>query len=207
LASAPPAVADLVHKVVLSDSYGTTNGGEFLTTPIDFTFVPVSQGSGPAGTFETFCVETTETFQWGVTYFVDLNTAAVHGGAGGGDPDPLDTRTAYLYEQFITGQLDNYTYAGGALRTASADALQHVIWYLEDEEPMSWTPGDASLRDLFYQDATQNGGDSIGDVRILNLYGTAQGTECHQDQLVMTPEPASLLLLVLGGWLVGKGRR
>jgi len=193
----PQTNADLVQQVVLSNSYGSTDGGEFLVAHANFTFAPTSLGSGAAGTFESFCLEVQETVQYGVAYYVDVTSGAMHGGAGG-DPDPLDPMTAYLYEQFITGQLDDYAYVGATERGASADALQHVIWYIEEEEPISWTPGDASLRDLFYQDAVQNAGDSIGDVRVLNLYGDAQGTEFHQDQLVMLPEPASLLLVFVG---------
>ncbi len=194
-----PVSADLVQRVTIADYYGNTNGGEFLSTPLDFEFVPASLGAGPE--FETFCVEVTENIAFGSTYYAALNTAAVNGGAGGGNPDPLSPLTAYLYGEFITAALTGYVYDvsdGGALRAASADALQHVIWYIEEEEALSWTPGDGSLSDVFYQDAVANAGGDIGDVRILNLYVDAQATQPAQDQLVLTPEPASLALLVLG---------
>lgn len=193
--------ADLLQRVTIQDHYGTTNGGEFLATPIDFDFAPVRLNTIASGAFETFCLEVSENIAFGGTYWVELNTAAVHGGAGGGDPDPLDPLTAYLYQQFISGTLAEYAYAVddvGTARAASADALQRVIWYIEQETAMTWTPGDGSKADLFYQDALANAGSDIGNVRILNLYNNAQGTSPAQDQLVLIPEPASLLLLALG---------
>jgi len=201
LAAGANARADLLQRVTIQDHYGTTNGGEFLATPIDFSFTPVRLNSAASGAFETFCLEVSENVAFGGTYWVELNTAAVQGGAGGGNPDPLDPLTAYLYRQFISGTLAGYDYAlddGGTARAASADALQRVIWYIEQETAMSWTPGDGSKSDLFYQDALANAGPDIGEVRVLNLYNDAQGTSFAQDQLVLIPEPASLLLLALG---------
>ncbi len=205
-----PAYADLVSTIQISNSYGDTNGGEFLANPANFSFMPFSLGSGQSGEFETFCVEVNEHISYGTTYFVDISDHAVHGGAGGGDPDPLDRLTAYLYTQFITGQLANYAYSvgdGGVARAASADALQHVFWYIEEEEGLSWTPGDGSLRDVFYRDATDHAGSGIGGVRILNLFEHADSTGFAQDQLVRTPEPSSLLALLSCGAVVLVRRR
>lgn len=201
LTAGETARADLLKRVTIQDHYGTTNGGEFLAAPADFDFAPVRLNSITGEAFETFCLEVSENIAFGGTYWVDLNTAAVHGGAGGGDPDPLDPLTAYLYQQFISGTLAGYAYAlddGGTERAASADALQRVIWYIEQEAGMTWTTGDGSRSDLFYQDALANAGSDIGDVRVLNLYNDAQGTSPAQDQLVLIPEPASLVLLALG---------
>src|SRR5262249_6460790 len=147
-------------------------------------FTPVGlNGSNP---LESFCLEYNESLNLGQQYYADVNTAAVHGGVGGGDPDPLDPKSAYLYQRFITGTLANYVYDlsdGGSQRAHSADDLQNVLWYIEDERPISWVPGDGSRRDLLYQDAVANAGPTIGNVRVLNLYEDAAGTIAVQDQI------------------------
>jgi len=88
-------------------------------------------------------------------------------------------------------------------RVESAGALQHVIWFLEDERPKNWTDGDGSLQDKLYQAAELSGWQDIGNIRVLNLY------ECgryRQDQLTrIVPAPGALLLASIGtvsvGWL------
>ena len=204
-ALAANASADLTIRINGADSYGNV-GGEFNLTHTNLGFTPAGlSGSNP---FETFCIEKTESIAFGFDYYACLNTEAVHGGAGGGDPDPLDSRTAYLYERFITGALAGYVYGvgdGGIARGQAADDLQAVMWYIEEEEPISWIPGDGSRRDQFYQDAVNNSGLGIGNVRILNLYEDAAGTIAAQDQLVLIPEPATMALLALG--LVALRRR
>lgn len=161
---AGPAFA--VMTLTMTDSYGTTGGGEFLLKPTNsWPFAPTSLGE-VSGKFESFCVEKNEYINSGGTFYAVLNAGAVNGGNGGQTPpgsnfDPLDPRTAYLYDQFISGTLAGYAYdtsgsGRGAIRVRSANALQHVIWYIEDEENMAWTPGDNSLMDKFYKDALSN---------------------------------------------------
>lgn len=195
--------------ITLFDGYGDTNGGEFHAVPSGLSFMPLSTISAP-GQFETFCVETNENIQFGQPYYADVSTAAIHGGAGGGDPDPLDPMTAYLYTEFITGQLTDYAYGvldGGIQRAASADALQHVIWYIENEEAQTWSPGDNSLRDKFYQNAQSNAGPGIGLVRVLNLWSDESRGSAAQDQLVLTPEPATAVFALLGMGVFTLNRR
>jgi len=194
--------------ITLSDGYGSTNGGEFIATHSGLAFSPVSE-SLAAPSFETFCVETNENVSYGSSYYADVSTAAINGGSGGGNPDPLSPLTAYLYERFIGGLLSGYTYGvgdGGIARSASADALQHVIWYIENEEAKTWTDGDLSLRDQFYQDALANAGPGIGNVRVLNLWVDEARGQPAQDQLVMLPEPA-ISAMILAGMTVLLGVR
>ncbi len=192
------AQADLTIRITATDSYGNV-GGEFSLSHTNLGYTPVGlAGSNP---FETFCIEKSESVAFGYEYYACLNTEAVHGGVGGGDPDPLSPRTAYLYERFVTGTLAGYVYGvgdGGIARGQAADDLQAVLWYLEEEEPISWVPGDGSRRDQFHQDALLNAGLSIGNVRVINMYEDAAGLIAAQDQLVLIPEPASLTLLALG---------
>jgi hypothetical protein len=208
LLAASPAYA---ATITLYDSYGNSNGGEFRAVSAGLSFMPIDLTGSQSGQFETFCVEKNEYFAFGTTYYVAVSTAAVNGGVGGGNPDPLDPKTAYLYERFVTGVLADYTYSvadGGVARAASADALQHVIWFIEDEEPKAWTDGDNSLMDKYYQDTLTHAGSTIGDVRVLNLWGDASlATSPAQDQLVLTPEPATTLLAMIGMGLLGWTRR
>ncbi len=202
-----------VMTIKVHDGYGNTPGGEFNVTPISGWTITPDRLTDSNGYFETFCLEKNEHFSFGATYTVILNTEAYAGGIGGqvGPGDPLSNETAYLYRQFIDGDLDNYNYGVGAGRVNSATALQDVIWYLENEHAKSWTDGDNSLRDLFYQDALANAGSDLQGVAVMNLYYTGNGQrEFRQDMLVATsavPIPASALLGLIGFGLTGRIRR
>ncbi len=211
---AGPVMADLDETITLYDSYGSSRGGEFLATYGNLDFEPVSLGESP-GKFETFCVEKNETFHFNRSYYAEFNTAAENGGAGGPNPDPLSNETAYLYRQFITGQLDGYVYdtSGGAGgRRQSANALQNAIWYLEQEIGNAHAGLNATekgLVDLFLADADAHKTDPIGTVGVLNLYQNANRTGFKQDQLVMqhVPAPGAAAMGVIGLGLIGWTRR
>jgi len=209
--------------VTLNDSYGTTGGGEFIAVPSGLSVTPISLGESPDG-FETFCVEKNEYFRPGSTYNVQISLATIEGGISGQDPpgsnqDPLDPMTAYLYHRFVTRSLTGYDYDDPDERVESANALQHVIWYIEDEESKSWTDGDGSLADRFYSDALEattlgNDGEVIwsgtGGVYVMNLYKyDSYGRICHkQDQLIaVIPAPGAVVLGGIGVCLIGWLRR
>lgn len=203
---ATPAVADIV-ELKMHNGYGSGPGGEFLVEPISgFTFDPDSLGQDPHGWFETFCVERQEYIHLNTKYYAVINEESVHGG-GGPSPDPLDTKTAYLYQTFIDGELNDYDYGIGAARVASADALQDIIWFIEDEVVWNpaWTSG--TRQHTFYYDAVANAGPTIGLVRVLNLYKDAGLTQHAQDQLVTVPAPGAALLGMIGLGLVGRAKR
>lgn len=165
-------------------------------------------GSNSKPNFQSFCVEDNEYIYFdGRTYNAFLNSAAVHGGIGGGDPDPLSKGTAFLYEQFAKGTLSGYDYGAG--RLTSAAELQNAIWYLEDE---AGNPGNtfSNLAISTFGSFSAAHADNNGQfgVAVLNLYNP-DGSPA-QDQLILTavPEPGSMHLLALGLFgLIGVARR
>ena len=204
LAATGSARADLI-EVTLTRGHGSGPGGEFNATPSNG-FATLPTGLTGNGYFETFCIEKNEHITLGRTYYGVLSTFA-DTGSGGPNPDPLDGRTAYLYTQFIHGDLAGYNYGTGQARKASADALQDVIWYLEDEQGwnQNWTQG--TLQYQFLTDAQQNATADIGSVRVMQLWGNRGLTEHAQDQLVFVPVPGAAVLGALGAGLVALMRR
>ena len=236
-AIASPALADfsgtpqLVHLNRVAGYY-QGNGGEFTVTPAS---VIASQVQADAfadlggGTWQTFCIERSEYVNPPSFYYADINTFAAAGGAGGQDgnlgpngesTDSLDSRTAYLYQNFRLGTLQTvYDYQGQG-RGAHADALQHAIWYLEGE--IGAVSGMA--RDLYNEavEATNIGllydgsapdanvtWTGLGRVAVLNMWGDVNRTAFQQDQLVMrgVPVPGAALLGMIGMGTVSWLRR
>jgi hypothetical protein len=187
--------------VTLADSVGTTRGGEFLATVA---------GTGPIGiygpgvTFGTFCVETDEYIYFGTPYYVTLSDSAVEGGSGGPEPDPLSPQSAYLYSLWLDGTDGVNTIVHSSI---TANALQRAIWFIEGE---LWGV-ENDFVDLANVAVAEGGvwfdtwGYTIGDIRVMNLWGDADHTVNQQDMLVRVPVPAAVLLGMLGmavaGWI------
>jgi len=206
---------------ITSDSgYTGSNGaGEFGVTTYSGGAAVPSMGSGVAisgSVFQTFCLESNESMVFGKTIDFTSGTSATDGGLSGGNPDPLDARTAYLYTQFWDGNLTDYDYTTGSGRTDSATSLQLAIWNLEGELSSSLqTIYDANSQAQTWvalANSAVDDGDwsGIGDVRILNLTDgdTKVQSVLTREDTGVTPiplPPASLLGLGLMGGLGGAG--
>jgi hypothetical protein len=177
------------YKVTVTDPYGGFTGGPFsaqLKTPA---------GVAIGSPFLTFCLEKTEYFNPGGTYWMDLNDGAI--GGGGENPtegtttfDELSYGTAWLYLKFLQG--------GYANTLSEMENLQRAIWWLEDEISLS-TPAsnpyiaDAMALGVGYD--LQNGGGTLGylPVKVMNLYDHNDGL--HQDMLIAVPDGGTTLAL------------
>ncbi|HVN79293.1 MAG TPA: PEP-CTERM sorting domain-containing protein, partial [Terriglobia bacterium] len=153
-------------------------------------------------TFYSYCMEISEYIQVGGTYYAVVNNGAVNGGIDNHDPnnipnfDPLDPKTAYIYSQWVKGNLSGY----------SQTAVQDAIWYLEDEID---DPADGADLVKMVNQLNPQGLDSVS---VLNLFTTRTWVSDNdtgtghwvytgnaQDQLFTpVPEPSTILLLGLG---------
>lgn len=203
-----------------SPSYRIGNGGEFRVNRIS----PNAQNN----IFRTFCVELSETINFGTHYKVGgITTKTVASNKN------LSTATAALYRDFrfgsgtVLGQ--SYNYAGGTQQGLDGRALQLALWhtmgwasswgtalnneYLANAKAQAWVLAANSV-------SFTSSGDAFGWVRIVNVREyNASGDQVdengqryynRQDQLTIIPEPGSLLVwgvLALTGTGLAMGRR
>ena len=184
---------------------------------------------GPGESFATYCVELNEPLTYDVVFDAAVNPlGAVDGGFGGGNPDPVSDYTAWLYLQFVTGNLTPYEYDGtlngGVDRNNSAKALQYVFWGLEDELYAGFfddgvdgatddnVVGLGGLRQEYFTlayNAVDSGWQNNGRVQIVNIFGEddAGNITNMQDILVVVPAPGAVGLVLFGIGIFGYLKR
>ena len=182
-------------------------GGEFKAV-IERSGIP----GLPDGTrFSTFCLEKNESIDFGATYYVQLSTITVGGNPTGNGLvyNELDPRTAWLYNEFRNRTLAGYDFSGPQ-RKHSAGQLQNAIWFLENEIA-NLTPHSLAQDFVALAEASDwHTRNTIGNVRVMNLYEDVKLNGFRQDQLCLinvVPAPGAVLLAGLGTTLIGYLRR
>jgi len=211
-ASAGPAQLQITNDHAWDQNTIGGTGGPFEARPINQGAVEgLGQNGAQAGTYLSFCVEFNEPIGQR-TYNAVQNTASINGGVGGGNPDPLDARTAFLFTAFLKGNLatkladaglEAFTYGDAA----SGIALQDAIWVIEEEIDAGDVTSQLATDILALADtAVASGGEwfgkGIGSVRVLNMTDTKDGS-AKQDQLILIPLPMTAMLGLVG--LIGVG--
>ena len=201
-----------------SGSYTYSVGGEItaITSPslLGNGYVSSTEQavSGHGTGFQTFCLETGVTFNYGTTYYYTLGqTTQPTSGGGSGSGLALTQGAAYLYYEFATGQLAGYNYANsgsGLSRLNDAALLQAAIWYLQGGQTHSGFVTPTTSNDPFYALALANANSSyLNYVDVLQLWSNSNDTGAVQNQLVLTgtrPVPdGGTTVVLLGGALAG----
>lgn len=192
---------------LLNNPFQQGLGGEFRAVIQDSSIPGLASGTR----FVTFSLEKTGPVEFGRKYYTQLNTKTV-----GYDTishsmvyDELDPRTAWLYNEFSKGTLAGYEFSGPA-RKHSAGQLQNAIWFLEHE--ISSLAANSLAQDFvdLAELSSWHANNSIGNVRVLNLYEDVKLNGFQPDQLcriTTVPAPGAVLLAGLGTTLLGYFRR
>lgn len=197
-ATAVAAVAGIAAAnptVVFSDGPGTVGGGEFTAV------------TSAHGTFKTFCLEYNENLDvfGGTSYEYEIATSVKYNGGGQGNEDPLDARSAFIFQRFTDGETRNILGDQGLSDERVSNAIQIALWDVEDEGiDFSFHADYANSQALIAAaEAAINGNQwsGLGNVRVMNNWvvgqaGTVDGA--RQDTLIIVPLPTGAALAGAG---------
>jgi len=202
LASSLPAVGMVMPTVYFGSEeeslgLGDWSWGNYANRPVNAVVLKF-RASGVEGVadgwFDTFCMELPEGLTHETYYSATVNSVVKNGGAGGavGGEDPLDDRTAWLYNQYLSGDF-------GDMSNEKAAALQDAIWFIEQETNTYRYSGTGLTSTQYYVDLANSAianGYVNTNVKVLNLVDPENNRA--QDVIVRIPEPATLAMLGLG---------
>lgn len=206
------------HENRIPGTNDTIGGGEFTVTGNGAGIRGLASDTARPNSFQTFCLELDQFLgQSPRDYAVQINTTVITGSPGF---NFVSQGTAWLYNQFRSGNLTGYDYTVGAGRASSASSLQLAIWYLQGQfdDPNTWGGGNPTRNSLLWtefnanQDAQDffdlvdgifgaNAFDAYAGnrVRVLNVGPTPNGGNWqNQDLLTLIPLPS-------GGGLAAAG--
>lgn len=183
------------HIINFDDAPGGLNGGEYEANNLT---------NGIA--FQTFCVQTNEYLNFsdnfkvvGISAFSQLGN------------NPLNPKTAYLYQAFRQGSLTtSYDYGNTAQHELDATGLQLAIWHFQGQtSPIAASVPQITKANQFIAEANTAAWSDIGSVRVLNLVYD-KNNAVAQDVLTLIPEPVFMqmgLLMGMGGLGFWRARR
>jgi len=193
LVATTAVMADMALPTVHCDSK-LFNDGVYA-----FTVLSGEVGVNAAGdSFQSFCLEYNEKIHKGWDYEVyNISDTAYLGGCNTNNGDPLDARSAYLYDSFLAGGLD-----------AAYSSVQFAIWHIEEEYDAEWHyGGDAAAQELV---AWVNGLDlsqfDASGYKVMNL-ADFNGGLAQSFIVKVVPTPGAIILGSIGVSFVGWLRR